>query len=81
MGRKCFVCGELFGCVRGGIKYLCAPCRLSEGCGIRNHFTTTRFTKEICLDCLCSNAGQPKACVGSLEAAPEIAALSMVSFP
>lgn len=57
MGRKCLVCGELFGCTRGGIKYLCVPCRLSEGCGIRNHFTTTCFTKEICPDCLFTHEG------------------------
>jgi hypothetical protein len=52
MGRKCIVCGQMFGCIRGKIRYLCEDCRLAEGCGIRNHFSTTRLTYEICDRCL-----------------------------
>lgn len=81
MGRKCFVCGELFGCVRGGIKYLCGHCRLSEGCGIRNHFSTTRFTKEICPDCLRSKPDQLRPGTRSWEVVPEGAVLDMVLYP
>jgi hypothetical protein len=51
MGRGCIVCGNIFGCIRGKVKYLCRECRLMEGCGIRNHFTTTWVSKEICEEC------------------------------
>jgi len=51
MGRTCVVCGELFGCIRGDVKYTCSQCRIQQGCGIRHFFTTTRFTREVCPDC------------------------------
>jgi hypothetical protein len=51
MGRKCIVCGELFGCQRSNINYLCIECRLVDGCSIKNYFSTTYVTSEICPDC------------------------------
>lgn len=52
MGRNCIICGQLFGCIRDRVKYVCTDCRLVKSCGIRNHFTTTRVTREICEPCL-----------------------------
>jgi hypothetical protein len=53
MGRNCMVCGRLFGCIRGEVRYVCSECRIEDGCGIRNHFSTTRMSREICESCLC----------------------------
>jgi hypothetical protein len=52
MGRNCMVCGRLFGCIRGSVRYACSDCRIEDSCGIRNHFSTTRMGKEICDSCL-----------------------------
>lgn len=52
MGRNCMVCGRLFGCIRGKVRYVCSDCRLEDGCGIRNHFSSTRLSREICGACL-----------------------------
>lgn len=59
MGRNCMVCGRLFGCIRGRVRYVCSDCRLEDTCGIRNDFSTTRVSREIC-ECCLGGEGHPE---------------------
>jgi len=58
MGLKCIICGKLFGCVEGEVKYECAACRLVDDCSIRHYFTTTNTFPEKCSRCQQNLRGQ-----------------------
>ena len=59
MALKCIICERLFGCEMGGFRYTCDDCRIADECSIRQFFTTTHTTYEICESCL-ENVAHPQ---------------------
>lgn len=68
MVRTCMLCGRVFGCIRGRVRYTCTKCRIEDSCGIRNHFSSTRMGREICESCLVGEEHPERA--PSLNLAP-----------
>ena len=56
MKRYCIVCENIFGCVKGGIKYDCVDCICMGSCKFRNvgtmsYVKNTQVTGGICEGC------------------------------
>ncbi|MBN2123458.1 MAG: hypothetical protein JW821_04135 [Deltaproteobacteria bacterium] len=51
MGRFCINCKTLFGCIRGGIRYVCRDCDDREACDLRLAGSCSHVTGGICDHC------------------------------
>jgi len=51
MGRYCIVCHTLFGCIKGGIKYICESCADVDQCYVLAHAKEKQVTGGICQNC------------------------------
>jgi len=51
MNRYCIACEEIFGCIKGSVKYDCFDCHDVDSCTLRNDYTKTHLTSGICEDC------------------------------